>query len=64
MSSAASPSASHPSGTGWAPSLAVAFRYLLAARICSVFFMHISDCDETYNYWEPVSAKLNAAIKS
>ena len=31
-------------------------RYLLAARLCSVFFMHVADCDETYNYWEPVSA--------
>ena len=40
----------------WVPSLGVAFRFLLAARLCSVFFMHISDCDETFNYWEPVSS--------
>ncbi len=42
----------------WAPSLGFAFRSLLVVRLCSVFFMHISDCDETYNYWEPVSEIL------
>ena len=39
----------------WAPSQSVAFRGILVARLMSVFFMHISDCDETFNYWEPVS---------
>ena len=39
----------------WAPSPSVAFRGILVARLMSVFFMHISDCDETFNYWEPVS---------
>ena len=38
----------------WAPSQSVAFRGILVARLLSVFFMHISDCDETFNYWEPV----------
>ena len=42
-------------GKGWSPPPTAAFKYLLAVRMCSVFFMHISDCDETYNYWEPVS---------
>uniref|UniRef100_A0A8D8H0B6 Mannosyltransferase n=1 Tax=Culex pipiens TaxID=7175 RepID=A0A8D8H0B6_CULPI len=23
-------------------------------RLLSAFFVHITDCDETYNYWEPV----------
>ena len=40
----------------WAPSPSVAFRGILVARLMSVFFMHISDCDETFNYWEPVRA--------
>ena len=28
---------------------------LLIVRLISAFCMHISDCDETFNYWEPVS---------
>lgn len=27
---------------------------LLAARIASAYYGHIADCDETYNYWEPL----------
>jgi len=38
----------------WAPSGYVAFRLLLAARMCAALWSNISDCDETYNYWEPV----------
>lgn len=38
----------------WQPSLGGAFRSILVARMISAFCMHISDCDETYNYWEPV----------
>ena len=38
----------------WLPSQSVAFRWLLVPRVLGAFFMHISDCDETYNYWEPV----------
>ena len=38
----------------WAPSSSLAFRWLLIPRLLSAFFMHISDCDETFNYWEPV----------
>ena len=44
---------------GWTPSLGAAFRMILVARMISVFCMHISDCDETYNYWEPVSDLLS-----
>ena len=51
---ATSTSGSSSGLAGWAPTAGMAFRYLLAARLCSVFFMHISDCDETFNYWEPV----------
>lgn len=32
-----------------------AFKLLLSARFCSAMWSHITDCDETYNYWEPVS---------
>ena len=38
----------------WMPSQSVAFRLLLVPRLLGAFLMHISDCDETYNYWEPV----------
>jgi Alg9-like mannosyltransferase family len=44
----------------WTPSGYVAFRLLLAARMCAALWSNISDCDETYNYWEPVSEQ-NAA---
>ena len=31
-----------------------AFVILLFVRALSAFFSNISDCDETFNYWEPV----------
>lgn len=30
-----------------------AFKALLSARIVAAIWSHISDCDETFNYWEP-----------
>ncbi|XP_046734487.1 alpha-1,2-mannosyltransferase ALG9 [Diprion similis] len=30
-----------------------AFKLLLSARFCSAIWSHITDCDETFNYWEP-----------
>ena len=30
-----------------------AFKFLISARICSALWSIISDCDETFNYWEP-----------
>ena len=36
------------------PSADVAFKALLSARICASIWSHISDCDETFNYWEPL----------
>lgn len=30
-----------------------AFKALLSARFCAAIWSHITDCDETYNYWEP-----------
>ncbi|KAJ8955565.1 hypothetical protein NQ318_001395 [Aromia moschata] len=31
-----------------------AFKTLLSARFCAAIWSHISDCDETFNYWEPL----------
>ncbi|CAH1104656.1 unnamed protein product [Psylliodes chrysocephalus] len=31
-----------------------AFKSLLSARFCAAIWSHISDCDETFNYWEPM----------
>lgn len=36
------------------PSADVAFKVLLSARICASIWSNISDCDETFNYWEPL----------
>ncbi|KAK0171720.1 hypothetical protein PV328_005138 [Microctonus aethiopoides] len=30
-----------------------ALKLLLSARFCSAIWSYISDCDETFNYWEP-----------
>ncbi|KAK2153153.1 hypothetical protein LSH36_305g00023 [Paralvinella palmiformis] len=40
--------------TPWAPSAYTAFKALLSARLCAAIWSQISDCDETYNYWEPL----------
>ncbi|XP_065840437.1 alpha-1,2-mannosyltransferase ALG9-like [Oscarella lobularis] len=37
----------------WSPTLSVAFRLFFTARIVSALFNAITDCDETFNYWEP-----------
>ena len=39
----------------WCPRASVVFNVLLSARITSAFVSNISDCDEAFNYWEPVS---------
>ncbi|XP_059049464.1 alpha-1,2-mannosyltransferase ALG9 [Achroia grisella] len=36
------------------PGGAVALVLLLTARLLAAYWGHISDCDETYNYWEPL----------
>ncbi|XP_075236016.1 alpha-1,2-mannosyltransferase Alg9 [Lycorma delicatula] len=35
------------------PSGDTAFKALLSARFCAAVWSHVTDCDETYNYWEP-----------
>eukprot|EP01116_Phalansterium_solitarium_P024330 TRINITY_DN8892_c0_g1_i1.p1 TRINITY_DN8892_c0_g1~~TRINITY_DN8892_c0_g1_i1.p1 ORF type:complete len:638 (+),score=175.74 TRINITY_DN8892_c0_g1_i1:126-1916(+) len=38
----------------WSPNLKTAFYALLIARILSALNNIIGDCDETFNYWEPL----------
>lgn len=36
------------------PKADLAFKAFLSARICAALWAHIADCDETFNYWEPL----------
>lgn len=36
------------------PGADIAFKVLLSARFCSAIWSYIADCDETFNYWEPM----------
>lgn len=36
------------------PGADIAFKVLLSARFCSAIWSYIADCDETFNYWEPI----------
>lgn len=36
------------------PGADTAFKAFLSARLCSAIWSHVSDCDETFNYWEPI----------
>ncbi|PWN47947.1 hypothetical protein IE53DRAFT_389894 [Violaceomyces palustris] len=38
----------------WTPAFSAAVRLLLIIRISSAMYSIIQDCDETYNYWEPL----------
>nr|CAB3221238.1 alpha-1,2-mannosyltransferase ALG9-like [Phallusia mammillata] len=38
----------------WLPESNTAFRLLMSANLCSALLNNITDCDETYNYWEPL----------
>jgi len=39
----------------WSPMPYSAFKLLISARFAAALWTTISDCDETFNYWEPVS---------
>ena len=39
----------------WSPSTQTVFKALASARLCAAVWNNITDCDETYNYWEPVT---------
>ncbi|CAG7853822.1 Alpha-1,2-mannosyltransferase alg9; AltName: Full=Asparagine-linked glycosylation protein 9; AltName: Full=Dol-P-Man:Man(6)GlcNAc(2)-PP-Dol alpha-1,2-mannosyltransferase; AltName: Full=Dol-P-Man:Man(8)GlcNAc(2)-PP-Dol alpha-1,2-mannosyltransferase; Flags: Precursor [Serendipita indica DSM 11827] len=41
-------------GVSWCPSFLTAVRILLLVRFCSAMFSNISDCDEVFNFWEPL----------
>ena len=38
----------------WLPETNTAFRILMSVNLCYALTSYISDCDETYNYWEPL----------
>ena len=38
----------------WAPRFAAAFAVLLASRLVGVALLAMDDCDEAFNFWEPV----------
>ncbi|XP_053964276.1 alpha-1,2-mannosyltransferase ALG9 [Anastrepha ludens] len=41
------------------PSVETAFKTFISARLCSAIWAYISDCDETFNYWEPLHYVIN-----
>ncbi|OQV20294.1 Alpha-1,2-mannosyltransferase ALG9 [Hypsibius exemplaris] len=45
----------------WTPEIRTAVKLLLSARLCSVVWSHITDCDETFNYWEPLHYILHGS---
>ncbi|XP_062567596.1 alpha-1,2-mannosyltransferase ALG9-like [Saccostrea cucullata] len=38
----------------WTPKGYTGFKILLSARLCAAVWNIVGDCDETYNYWEPM----------
>ncbi|ODM96605.1 Alpha-1,2-mannosyltransferase ALG9 [Orchesella cincta] len=42
-----------PNDPYWSPSPYSAFKLLISARFAAALWSTISDCDETFNYWEP-----------
>uniref|UniRef100_A0A8R1XKE2 Mannosyltransferase n=1 Tax=Onchocerca volvulus TaxID=6282 RepID=A0A8R1XKE2_ONCVO len=38
----------------WCPSVATVFKIIFSFRISAAMWSVISDCDEVYNYWEPL----------
>ncbi|XP_055851323.1 alpha-1,2-mannosyltransferase ALG9 [Episyrphus balteatus] len=41
------------------PGVDTAFKTFVSARLCSAIWSYISDCDETFNYWEPLHYIIN-----
>uniref|UniRef100_A0A915MDC0 Mannosyltransferase n=1 Tax=Meloidogyne javanica TaxID=6303 RepID=A0A915MDC0_MELJA len=42
----------------WAPSISAVFKILFSIRLSASLWSIISDCDEVYNYWEPLHLVL------
>ncbi|XP_039267565.1 alpha-1,2-mannosyltransferase ALG9-like [Styela clava] len=38
----------------WLPEASTAFKFFMSANLASALLSNISDCDETFNYWEPL----------
>ncbi|CEL56132.1 alpha-1,2-mannosyltransferase [Rhizoctonia solani AG-1 IB] len=38
----------------WCPGLSTAFRMLVLIRVCAATWSNIQDCDEVFNFWEPL----------
>ncbi|KAF9567750.1 glycosyltransferase family 22 protein [Agrocybe pediades] len=38
----------------WAPSFSLALRIMLLVRVAGAMYSNISDCDEVFNFWEPL----------
>ncbi|KAF8527552.1 glycosyltransferase family 22 protein [Hysterangium stoloniferum] len=38
----------------WTPSFSLAFRMLLLLRVSAAMYSNIQDCDEVFNFWEPL----------
>lgn len=45
----------------WTPTAYTTFKLLLSARLCAAIWSNISDCDEVFNYWEPVHYLLHGS---
>lgn len=45
----------------WTPNPLTAFLLLLTIRLSGALLNPIADCDETYNYWEPLHALLHSS---
>ncbi len=41
------------------PSWSQAFGVALAVRLVAAALVHITDCDETFNYWDPVCTRTD-----
>ncbi|GJE87696.1 glycosyltransferase family 22 protein [Phanerochaete sordida] len=38
----------------WTPSMSVAFRAYLLVRVLAAMYVNLNDCDEVFNFWEPL----------
>ncbi|KIP10081.1 glycosyltransferase family 22 protein [Phlebiopsis gigantea 11061_1 CR5-6] len=38
----------------WNPSMSVAFRIIVLLRVIGAMYVNINDCDEVFNFWEPL----------
>ncbi|ALC46901.1 CG11851, partial [Drosophila busckii] len=53
------PNAPLPTNVPMMPGINTAFKTFVSARLCSAIWAYIADCDETFNYWEPLNYIIN-----